>query len=182
MIQLVTDFFQEKIDLRPLNSANIVMIPKKLEAVELKDFRPISIISLIPKIISKLLATRLSCVLPDLILDNQTTFVRGRQIAKNFVVVREVLQHVSHAHQVAAFFKIDFAKAFDMMNWEFLTLIMQARGFPSKWIRWIELLLTTGKSRVVINGEPSPYFQHKRGLRQGDPLSPMLFLIVVDVL
>lgn len=84
VMRLVTDFFNETIDLRPLNTANIIMIPKKADAVELKDFRPISIISLIPKIISKLLATRLSRFLPDLISINQMAFVKGRQGPPNF--------------------------------------------------------------------------------------------------
>lgn len=78
VINLVQQFYDEEIDLRPLNTANIIMIPKKSEATELKDFRPISVISLITKIISKMLATRRSVFLPQLISTNQTAFVKGR--------------------------------------------------------------------------------------------------------
>lgn len=102
---LLQDFYHENIDLSPLNTANIVMILKKSAAIKLKDFQPISILSLISKIISKLLATRLSGYLSQLISINQSAFIRGRQISENFLVVREILHHESHTHQLVVFLR-----------------------------------------------------------------------------
>lgn len=80
------------------------------------------------------------------------------------------------------FIKLDFTKAFDSINWTFLIEVLQSRGFPPTWISWIESILNTLHSRVVINGGQSEFFRHQRGLRQGDPLSPMLFNLAVDIL
>lgn len=78
--------------------------------------------------------------------------------------------------------KLNFAKAFDLVDWSALLSILQARGFPSAWCGWMRELLQTSRSAVLVNGCPGPWISCKRGLHQGDPLSPYLFLIVADVL
>lgn len=181
-MKLIQDFYAGNLNLQQLNRANILMIPKKEGANVVGDFRPISTINLIPKIISKMLATRLAHHLPDLISIKQSAFIRGRQISENFLATREILQHISQVKSPAVFLKLDFTKAFDSLNWGFLSTIMAARGLPDKWCMWIDHLLRTSSSRVVVNGETTTYFAHKKGLRQGDPLSPLLFNLAVDVL
>ena len=126
------------------------MIPKKENAVQVGDFRPISVMNAIPKLISKLLANRLRGHLPNLISSNQTAFVQGRQITDNFNSTREMLNHISNSGRPACFIKIDFAKAFDSVNWDYLKRVMESRGFPARWIRWIETLLKSASSRIVM--------------------------------
>lgn len=95
---------------------------------------------------------------------------------------REILSHVHKTKRQSVFVKIDFSKAFDTVNWKFLQQVLLQRGFPMRWVQWVMALLDTASSRVLVNGQPSEFFMHKMGLRQGDPLSPMLFLLAVDVL
>jgi Reverse transcriptase (RNA-dependent DNA polymerase) len=175
-------FYHNNIDLAPINKANIVMIPKKEGPQRIGDYRPISVINLFPKLLSKVLANRLTSKLPSLISINQTAFMGGRHIAENFIVTREVLQHIQRLGSPAVFMKIDFAKAFDSINWKFLMHVLQARGFPERWVAWILHMLQSSSSRIVINGRASEFFPHMTGLRQGDLISPMLFVLAVDVL
>lgn len=157
------------------------MIPKKDQPTIPVDFRPISVISIIPKLISKVISNRLRTFLPDLISPNQTAFVQGRQISENFLTTRELLHHIDSSGNSVIFTKINFKKAFDTIEWPYLMRVMQSRGFPKWWLDWISSIWSTSTSRVCINREFSVLFKHKRGLRQGDPLSPMLFNIVVNV-
>lgn len=91
------------------------------------------------------------------------------------------MQHLSTSSRLGIFAKIDFSKAFDSVDWEFLLEIMRTRKFPIRWIKWMEELLFSAQSAVVVNGETTDFIRHRRGLRQGDPLSPMLFIIATDV-
>lgn len=97
-------------------------------------------INLIPKLILKVLANRLRAVLPDLISGKQTAFIHGRQISENFVATRELLHHISTGGKPVIFAKIDLRKAFDIVEWGFLTNVLTARGFPSRWIEWLPSL------------------------------------------
>ena len=178
---ILLQFYEGRLDLGSFNQANIILIPKIEVPITTSDFRPISVLSLIPKLISKVLSNRLRMLLPDLISSYQTAFIHGRQISENFVSTRELIHHISHSGKQAVFAKIDFRKAFDSVSWDFLIRVMRARQFPDRWVGWIQTLLGSSSSKVCINGLESEPFFHKRGLRQGDPLSPMLFNLAVDV-
>jgi hypothetical protein len=118
--RIIYSFYDHSLDLSRINRANNIMIPKKDNSIQVGDYRPISVMNAIPKLISKLLANRLRGLLPKLISSNQTAFIQGRQITENFNSTRKMLHHISYSGRPACFIKIDFAKAFDSVNWEYL--------------------------------------------------------------
>jgi hypothetical protein len=88
-----------------------------------------------------------------------------------------------HRNKIPAFFlKLDIAKAFDSVRWDYMLILLEKMGFPNRWRDWIAALLSTSSSRVMLNGIPNRPISHGRGLCKGDPLSPLLFVIAIEPL
>jgi hypothetical protein len=131
---------------------------------------------------SKVLTMRLQAEIPKLINLNQIGFIRGRSISHTFVYAMELVQVCNKKKKPAIVLKLDFAKAFDMVNWDGLFRVLRARGFPEQWVSWMHYMLSSSKSAVLVNGCPGPWITCRQGLRQGDPISPYLFLLVGESL
>jgi hypothetical protein len=165
-----------------LNAAYITLIPKKVDAVLAKDFRPISLVHNFAKLVTKILANRLAPLLDSMVATNQSAFIKGRCIHDNFILVQQPVK-VLHRQKVPSLsLKLDISKAFDSVAWSFLLEVLSYLGFGLAWCNLISNLLSTSPTRVMINGVPGEFIQHQRGLRQGDPLSSMLFILIMDVL
>ncbi|GJU47294.1 RNA-directed DNA polymerase, eukaryota, reverse transcriptase zinc-binding domain protein [Tanacetum coccineum] len=164
------------------NSSFIALIPKVPDANLVKDFRPISLIGSIYKIIAKILSNRLVNVLGDIVNEVQSAFIAERQMLDGPFILNEILQWCTKKKKKTLIFKVDFEKAFDSIRWDFLDDVLKEFGFRCKWRNWIQSCLTSSKGSILVNGCPTNEFQFYKGLKQGDPLSPFLFILVMESL
>lgn len=117
-----------------------------------------------------------------LISRHQNAFIKHRNIMDGILTLHEVLHHTQRKKRCGVVLKLDFEKAYDKINWEFLLECHRNRGFGETWCGWIKKILYDGTVCIKLNNEKGPYFQSHKGVREGDPLSPFLFNIAVDAL
>ena len=165
-----------------LNHTLITLLPKRDDPSSPNHFRPISLINTIYKAISKILVSRLSPILQRELSPFQNAFTKDRSIHDNLLLVQEILNsfHKSKNRTGWCALKLDMEKAYDRIEWDFLWQCLHAMGFPAQWIEWIRECVSNVSYSIKINGHTTPWFRPSRGLRQGDPLSPYLFILCME--
>ncbi|KAK4274243.1 hypothetical protein QN277_017497 [Acacia crassicarpa] len=182
---MVKEFFAGHILINDLNETNITLIPKMHKPEHVSHFRPIGLCNFSYKIISKILANRMRPLLDSCISQNQSAFVPGRCIHDNIIIANEVYHYLRRKKDTGKYefaLKMDMSKAYDRVEWNFLENVLLRFGFCSEWVSLIMKCVCSVSLNICLSGEKVSSFTPSRGIRQGDPLSPYLFIIIAEVL
>ena len=181
IINAVLSFFKSGSLLREINCTIISLVPKVPNPESLNDYKPISCCNTVYKCISKIIATRFKQCIPEIISPAQSAFVQGRSIADNILITQELMiNYYRDKGPPRCALKVDIKKAFDTISWSCILGILSSMGTPTLLLKCIKACITTPTFSVSVNGELAGFFASKRGLRQGDPLSPLLFIIAME--
>lgn len=166
-----------------LNDTIVVLIPKKKHPETMNDLRPISLCNVMMKIITKMLANRLKILLPEVISETQSAFIPGRLITDNVIASFEInhwMHRKTQGKVGCSALKIDMSKAYDRVEWNFVMGVMRKMGFTNTWLNWMHMCMSTVRYNFLTSGHEVGPIIPERGLRQGDPISPHLFLLCTE--
>ncbi|XP_026445199.1 uncharacterized protein LOC113345732 [Papaver somniferum] len=166
------------------NKTYLSLIPKTDTSKYVVDFRPIGLCNTVYKLISKILSNRIKPHLKHIISPCQDAFVPGRIIHDNIIIFHEMIHTMKHKEGSSGTMdlKLDLSKAFDRLEWPFLFGMLRKIGFHVKFCKLVEQCISTSKISILLNGSPTEEFYHTRGIRQGDSLSPYMFIIAMEFL
>ena len=144
IIQLFDDFYNGRVDISRINCGIITLLPKIKEINRIQQFRPICILNCLYKLITKTLTIRLESVADKLIHNNQTAFMKKRNIMSSIMCLHEILHETKRRNEIGVILKLDFEKAYDKVNWKLLFACLGKRGFNSRWCGWIKQVVNGG--------------------------------------
>ena len=161
----------------------IKLIPKKSEELYyIRNWRPLTLLNCDYKIAAKAIASRLKIYLPKLINNDQTGFIKGRFIGENVRLIDSVINYAASKNLKGLLLFLDFEKAFDTLEWSFIRRSLVSFGFGASIVQWFMTFYCNSESCISNNGWSSNFFTVHRGVRQGCPLSPYLFVLAVEIL
>jgi hypothetical protein len=182
LMALFTCFQKGDLPLFKLNFGIITLLPKKEDASQIQQYRPICLLNVSFKIFTKVATNRVSEVAHKVIKPTELAFMPGRHILEGVVVLHETIHGLHRNKLDVVLFKIDFEKSYDKVKWSFLQQVLRMKGFDPIWCERIRNYVQGGSFGIMVNDGIDHNFQTRKGLRQGDPLSPILFNIVADML
>lgn len=165
-----------------MNQTLITLIPKGGNPSRITQFHPIAFCNVVYKIVTKIISSRIKNILPTIIGLHQSSFIQGRSTTDNIIVLQETIHSMSHLHGKRGFMiiKLDLEKAYDRLEWSFIHDTLELLNFPPSMRELINVCISSAIMSINWNGNASSSFSSSRGLRQGDPIPPYMFVLSLE--